>query len=290
MILITGATGTAGGAVLEEMRRSGRSVRAMYRSAKDAASVPAGVQAAIADFADKNSMNKALKGVQAMFLVCSPIPRLVELENNAIDACVEAGVRHIVLNSALGAGKYDKSFPSWHYKVEQKLAASPLKYTILRPNGFFQNLVTYSSVTIREQGAFYASQGEARVSLLDVRDVGAAAARALLEPKAHEGKTYELNGPEALSNSEIAQRISRVAGRAVKYVDIPEDAQRKAMQSAGMPEWQVQALLELQQYYASGKCAESAAVLSQVLGRAPLRLDQYLEENKASFRGAAAGA
>jgi uncharacterized protein YbjT (DUF2867 family) len=290
MILITGATGVAGGAVLAEMRKTGKPIRAMYRSPKDAEKAPTGVQAAIADFSEPASMSKALEGVEAVFLVCSPIPQLVELESNAIDACAKAGVRHVVLNSALGASKYNKSFPSWHYRVEQKLAASPLKYTILRPNGFYQNLVTYNSGTIREQGAFYGSQGGAKVSLLDVRDVGAAAARALLEPKAHEGKAYELNGPEALSNTEVAERISRAAGRAVKYVDIPEEAQRQAMVALGMPGWQVDALLELQQYYASGKCGESGAVLEQVLGRPALRIDAYLEQNKNSFRGAAAGA
>ena len=72
-----------------------------------------------------------------------------------IDACKEAGVRHIVLNSALGAGDYPKSFPSWHRKVEDKLNVSGLGYTILRPNGFMQNIVAFHAPSIRAQGAFY---------------------------------------------------------------------------------------------------------------------------------------
>jgi uncharacterized protein YbjT (DUF2867 family) len=195
-----------------------------------------------------------------------------------------------VLNSAIGAEDYAKSFPSWHRKVEDKLKASGLKYTILRPNGFMQNIVMYNAPSIRSQGAFYQALGDAKISLIDLRDIAAVAAKALTEPQAHAGKTYELNGPEALSNGEVAARISRVAGRPVQYVDIPDEAQRKAMLEIGMPEWQVTALLELQEYYRSGKCAKVTEVLPRLLGRAPRTLDQFLEEKKESFRSQAASA
>jgi uncharacterized protein YbjT (DUF2867 family) len=290
MILITGASGMVGRAVLEEMRKAKKPLKAMYRNAEDAKKTPTGVTSVIADFADKASLKRALEGVETVYLVCSPIPQLVELESNAIDASKEAGVRHIALNSAMGAGDYRTSFPSWHRKVEEKLDASGLKYTILRPNGFMQNIVTYNAPTIRSQRAFYAAMGKAKTSLIDVRDIALAAAKTLTEPGAHAGKTYELNGPEAVSNAEVAAKISRVAGRPVQYVDITEEAQRKAMLDAGMPEWQVTALLELQQYYVSGKCAAVTDVLQNLLGRAPMTLDQFLNEFKDSFRGQAAGA
>jgi uncharacterized protein YbjT (DUF2867 family) len=288
MILITGASGTVGSAVLQEMRKTGKLFKAMYRTEQDAKKAPAGTESVIADFADKSSLNKALAGVTTVFLVCSPIPQLVELESTVIDACAVNGVQHVVLNSALGAGDYQKSFPSWHRKVEDKLRNSGLSYTILRPNGFFQNIVAYNSPTIRTQGAFYAGMGTAKTSLLDVRDVAAAAAKVLVSPADHSGKTYELMGPEALSNGEIAERISRITGRNVKYVDIPEEAQRKSMLDAGMPEWQVSALLDLQAYYLAGKCAAVTDVLPNLLGRAPITVDQFLNENKESFRSQAA--
>ena len=288
MILITGATGTVGSAVLQEIRKTSKPFKAMYRSEQDAKKAPAGTASVIADFADKTSLNKALPGVSTLFLVCSPIPQLVELESNVIEACSQNGVQHVVLNSALGAGDYPKSFPSWHRKVEDKLRSSGLSYTILRPNGFFQNIVMYNAPTIRTQGAFYAGMGNAKTSLLDVRDVAAAAVKVLVSPADHSGKTYELMGPEALSNDEISQRISRITGRNVKYVDIPEETQRKSMLDAGMPEWQVTALLDLQAYYVTGKCAAVTDVLPNLLGRAPITLDQFLNENKESFQSQAA--
>ena len=290
MILITGAAGTVGRAVLDQVRKAGKPFKAMYRNAEDARKAPPGVPTVLADFADAKSLKQALQGVDTVFLVCSPIPQLVELEGNMIDGCKETGVRHIVLNSALGAGDYPKSFPGWHRKVEDKLAASGVAYTILRPNGFLQNIVAYHAPSIRAQGAFYASMGNAKTSCIDVRDVALAAAKALIAPAEHAGKTYELNGPEAVSNDEIAARISRITGQTVSYVDIPEEAQRKSMLDLGMPEWQVTALLELQQYYVTGKCGTVTDVLPKLLGRPPITLDQYLNEFKDRFRGQAAGA
>jgi uncharacterized protein YbjT (DUF2867 family) len=290
MILITGASGTVGRTVLDEMRKSGRTFRAMYRGEEDARKAPGGVTAVVGDFADRESLRRALDGVETLFLVCSPIPQLVELESNMIDVSREKGVKHLVLNSALGAGDYTKSFPSWHRVVEDKLKASGLAYTILRPNGFMQNIVVYNAPSIRAEGAFYAAMGSAKTSVVDVRDVGAAAANALNQPGKHAGKIYELNGPEAVSNDEIAARISRTTGRQVKYVDIPAAAQRKAMLDAGMPAWQVNALLELQEYYVSGKGAGPSDTLASLLGHAPRSLDPFLEENKHSFCSQAATA
>jgi uncharacterized protein YbjT (DUF2867 family) len=289
MILITGASGSVGKAVLQEAIRKESKVRAMYRSKEEAAKAPSGCVAVLADYADKQSLRKALDGVNSVYVVCSPIPQLVELESNMLDACKEAGVKHVVLNSALGAGDYPKSFPGWHRKVEDKLKGMGLRYSILRPNGFLQNIVAYNAPSIRTQGAFYAAMGDAKVSYLDVGDIAVVAVKAL-EGGAHAGKTYELNGPEAISNQELAKRISRVAGRAVDYVDIPESAQREAMLGMGMPEWQVTALLELQQYYKQGGGAKTDGLLESLIERTPVTLDQYLTANAKEFRDQAASA
>jgi uncharacterized protein YbjT (DUF2867 family) len=213
----------------------------------------------------------------------------VELESNMLEACKESGVKHVVLNSAIGAGDYAKSFPSWHRKVEDKLKATGLSYTILRPNGFLQNIVTYNAPSIRSQGLFCAAMGDAKVSYLDVGDIAVMAVKAL-QGGVHAGKTYELNGPEAISNQELAKRISKAAGRTVNYVDIPESAQREAMLGLGMPEWQVTALLDLQQYYKQGRGAKTDGLLRSLIEREPVTLDQYLTANAREFRDQAASA
>lgn len=284
MILVTGASGNAGGAVLQAALARQLPVRAMYRSQGEAQRAPPGVAVAVADFADKSSLPPALHGIELVYLVCGPVPQLIDLESNMIEACLTAGIQHIALNSALGAGRYQKSFPSWHGQVEAKLQATGLNYTIVRPNGFMQNIVAFYAASIRAEQAFYAAQGDGKTSIIDVRDVGAAIANILHAPAAHAGKIYELTGPEAFSNAEIAARIAHVAGVKVSYVDIPEDAQRQAMLGNGMPEWQVAALLELQEYYRSGACAGVDDALVQLLGQPPRTLDAYLNENAAAFR------
>jgi len=290
MILITGASGNAGGAVLREVLKSGSGVRAMVRSKEDSAKLPEGATAVIADFADKASLHRALDGVGATYLVCSPVRELVELESNMIDACREAGVKRVVLNSALGAGDFAKSFPSWHRKVEDKLKGSGMAYTILRPNGFMQNLIAYFAPSIRAQGAFYQSTGDAKISHLDLRDIAAAAARILRSPSEHLDKIYELHGPEALSYAEVAEKISKATGRKVQYVDIPPDAQRNALSDMGMPDFMITALLELQEYYASGKASKVDGTLESLIHRAPTKMDDFLKESADHFREQAAKA
>jgi uncharacterized protein YbjT (DUF2867 family) len=283
MILITGASGNVGKTVLQAVAKSGAQHRAMYRSAAEAAKASAGTETVVADFAKPETLGAALKNVDSVYLVCSPIPELVQLESNMIDACAAAGVKHVVQSSALGAGDYDKSFPSWHRKVEEKLKGTRLSWTILRPNSFHQNVVAFFAPTIRTQGVFYNSMRDAKNSFLDVRDIAAVAAKSLAAGE-HAGKMYELNGPEAINYAELAKKVSKVAGQEVKYVDIPMDAQKKAMLDQGMPEWLTTALLDLQQYYVNGKGGETDGLLQKLLGRAAITMDEFLKENAAEFR------
>jgi uncharacterized protein YbjT (DUF2867 family) len=293
MILVTGASGMIGRAVLREVAneaaKTGENYRAMFRAATEGANAPAGTSTVIADFSKKDTLPPALKGVTSVYIVCSPIPQLIELEWNMIDACVAAGVSHIVLSSAMGAREYRKSFPSWHRRVEDKLKSTKMSFTILRPNSFHQNVVTYFAPSIRSQGVFHASMANARVSFLDVRDIAVVAAKSLAGGE-HSGKTYELNGPEALTYSELAEKIATHSGRPVQYVDIPVEAQRKAMLERGMPEWQADALLDLQAYYVGTKGGKSGrggnvdGLLEQLIGRPPITMDQFLAEFANEFR------
>ena len=283
MILVTGASGSVGREVVREVQKTGRAFCAMYRSKGEAGKAPAGVKTAIADFGDTASLLSALQGVDRVYLVCSPIQELVQLEGNAIDACKRAGVKKIVLNSALGAGDYDKSFPSWHRKVEDKLKASGIEFVILRPNGFMQNTITYLAPSIKAQGVFYDAMGNAKTSYIDVRDVAAVVAKTLTTD-GHAGKIYELNGPEAITQDDLAKRIAAKSGREVKHVNIPREAHQKTMLDLGMPEWQVTALIELQDYYVSGRAAAVDGVVEKVLGKPARTMDAFLTEYVNEFR------
>lgn len=291
MILITGASGNVGGAVLSEALKTQGKVRAMYRSQADAAKAPSGAEVVIADFADRESLPKALKGVESVFLVCSPIPDLVKLESNVVDACKEAGVRRIVNNSAMGAGEVEGSFPNWHKAVEERIEASGIAHTILRPDTFMQNIPAFYAPTIRTQGAFYSASKDSHIGFIDVRDIAAVAVKALTlglqEVRSH---TYELTGPEGITYSELAARISRVAGRPVKYVDLPPADLKKGMLGSGMPEWQAEALIRLVGFYTSRKREVLNDNVKKILGREARNINDFLRENADAFREQAAKA
>lgn len=291
MILITGASGNVGGAVLSEALKTQGKVRAMYRSQADAAKAPSGAEVVIADFADRESLPKALKGVESVFLVCSPIPDLVKLESNVVDACKEAGVRRIVQNSAMGAGEVEGSFPNWHKAVEERIEASGIAHTILRPDTFMQNIPAFYAPTIRTQGAFYSASKDSHIGFIDVRDIAAVAVKALTlglqEVRSH---TYELTGPEGITYSELAARISRVAGRPVKYVDLPPADLKKGMLGSGMPEWQAEALIRLVGFYTSRKREVLNDNVKKILGREARNINDFLRENADAFREQAAKA
>jgi uncharacterized protein YbjT (DUF2867 family) len=285
MILVTGASGNVGGEVLRQLIAAKQPVRAMYRSQTEAAKAPKGLETVVADFADPQSLAKALEGIEKLYLVCAPVPDLVKLETNAVETAQKKKIKHIVLNSALGAGTFNASFPSWHRQVEQALERSGIPYTIIRPNSFMQNIAAFYAPTIRSEGRFYAAMGSARNAFIDVRDIAAFIVKTLTT-SGSEKKIYELNGPEAVTYSELAARISAVSGRPIQYVDLPRAELGKAMLASGMPQWLVDALLELQRYYTEGGGGQVDAVVKNVIGREPIHLDQYLRENADAFKAA----
>jgi uncharacterized protein YbjT (DUF2867 family) len=279
MILLTGTTGTVGQAVLSEMLTRGAGpLRAMCRSEDDLGRLPSGVSGVKGDFADPSSLTAALNGVKSAFLVCSPVPNLVELETHFLLACKAAGVEHLVLNSALGAEDFPKSFPAWHRKVEDKARELALPAVFIRPNGFMQNIAAYFAPTITTQDAFFGTIGDAKVSLIDVRDVAAAVVSAILD-RTSDGKVFEISGPQAFSYAEVAMEISRATGRSVQYVNLTPQQMLSAMVGAGMPEARATAVLELDEYYRMGKGSASDRALRLLLGsKAPRTLQSYLQE------------
>ena len=114
-----------------------------------------------------------------------------------------------------------------------------------------QNMVIYNGAAVRGQNAFYGSQGEGRVSQIDIRDVAAAAVRVLLED-GHAGKTYTLTGPEALSQTRIAEILSATLGRPIHYVNLPPEQMRQALLEAGTPEWNANGILDPEALYREG--------------------------------------
>lgn len=243
----------------------------------------AGVRQVPFDIHDTASMERAIQGADAFFSVTPLVETLVEAGQKAVDAAKRAGVRRIVRSSAQGAGP-DAAIQlgRWHGAVEAAVEESGIPFTVLRPANFMQNYITFN--TVKGQDAIYAPLGAARVSPVDTRDVSAVAARALVEP-GHEGKRYELTGGESLSGDAVAGVFSKVLGREVRYVDVPESAARAAMADGGTPPWLVELLSELNAVAKAGYLAAVSPDVEQVLKRKPISLEQFVRDHLDTFRG-----
>jgi len=287
MILITGASGNVGSEVLKQALAVGLKIRATFQSPDKAAKAPAGMEGVIMDYAKPDTIRPALHGVEKIFLVGPPVRDLPAMEANFIKEVHAAGPKHIVKLSALGGR--ESMFPSGHRHSEENIEASGLPYTFLRPNGFMQNLVNYNAGTIRSQNAFYGCQGNGAVSVVDIRDIAAVAVM-VLAATGHEGKSYALTGGEALTNGHVAEKISQVTGRKISYVDLPPAEFRKALLSAGMPEWSADALLDLQRLYREGKASLVTDDIERLTGRKPITFDQFAHDYAFAFQAEARAA
>jgi uncharacterized protein YbjT (DUF2867 family) len=279
MILITGASGNVGKEVLKKVAKTGHKVRAAYQSPQSAAA-PDGVEVVAVDYNQPETLRKALDGVEKVFLVGPPTQQLVPLERKAMDVIVQSKVKHVVKLSAMGGR--DATFPRQHAESEDYIRSTGVPYTFLRPNGFMQNLVNYSAPTIKSIGKFFGSEGEGKVSQIDIGDIASVAAKVLSE-EGHADKVYTLTGPEALSNCEVAKILSEVLGRAIEFVNLPPDQLHAGLVAAGVPEWNANALVDLQRLYHDGKAAEVTADVQNILGRSPIRLRQFVAEHRQDF-------
>jgi uncharacterized protein YbjT (DUF2867 family) len=200
--------------------QTGVQLRAAFQSVTKGASAPSGVEIATADYNQSETLRKALHGVDRVFLVGPPTAQLPALERKAIDVIRQSDVRQVVKLSAMGGR--EAIFPRQHAESEDYIQSSGVPYTCLRPNGFMQNMVNYNAATINTQNAFYGCEADGQVSQIDIRDAAAVAVKALTE-NGHVGKAYTLTGPEALTNTQIAQILSDDLGREIRFVNLPPE-------------------------------------------------------------------
>lgn len=261
--MITGATGSIGTELCTLLSAQGIPFRAMVRSVTKAQVIGRlpGATLIPGDFTDPQSMAAALEGVERAFLLTNSSEQAATQQNSFVTAAQQAGVQHIVKLSQWAADLYSPvRFLRYHAAVEQTILQSGLAYTFLRPNLFMQGLLGFREPIIH-QHQFFAAIGTARISVVDIRDIAAVAA-ATLNGQGHEGKTYHLTGPKALTHYEMAAALSQALGQPIQFADVPPAAMLQALTAAGFPGWQAEGLLEDYAHYAR---EEAAVVTSDIL-------------------------
>src|SRR5215472_12016417 len=239
-ILITGATGNTGRAIVDALVARGAPVRAMVRTEGDRGKLPAGVEVVVADFDETAAIGAALDGAERAYLVTPSSEKAEEQQKRFADLAAKAGTRHMVVLSQLGSQEHSPvRFLRYHGAVEQHVRDLGIGYTFLRPNLYFQGLLTFAG-SISTEGKFFAPIGDAEVSAVDVRDIAAVAAVALTEV-GHEGATYTLTGPEANTHSQIAAAVPAAVGLDVDLINVPPEAFDDSIRGLLQP-WHVDGL------------------------------------------------
>jgi uncharacterized protein YbjT (DUF2867 family) len=285
MILVTGATGTNGRLVVQSLLRAGAAVRAMVQSTGKAADLAqAGAQVVAADFDKPETLRAALEGIERCLLLSAVDQRLVEREARFVEAAKNAGVRHLVKFSAIGAHPAASFlFGRQHGQAEQLIMASHVPFTFVQPNFFMQNLL-WSVGTIKAAGEFYGTLGVARASHVDAQDIGRVITVALTEPvDRHAGRIYLVTGPAAVTFAEVADTLSRVLASPVRYIDLTDEQLMAGMIGGGQPEWQATALVELNVYARQGHASVVTDTVERVTGRAPSTIEEWAREHAHVF-------
>ena len=284
MIVVTGATGKIGSELVRLLAERGETVRALARHAGRGAVAP-NVEWVAADLARREQLPSIFTGAEKLFLLTANSEDMVRLQKNAIAAARQAGVRHVVKLSALGASDHSKSVIGlWHYNVERVLLESGLAWTILRPHHFMDNLLDQRENIVRD-GSVYSAAGEGKIPFIDTRDIAAVVAVALTAP-GHEGKEYVLTGPEALSYRRATEILSEVLGRPLTYIAETEDETWARQRRAGAPSWRIAALLAIASYQrAGGPTEQLTATVEELTGRPPRTFEQFARDHAAEFRG-----
>ena len=260
-ILVSNANGKVGQEVVKALMAAGENVRIGARDIARAGKEFPGAEIVELDFARPETVATAVAGARAVFSA-APYPLLPHAELGLIEAAKAAGVRQFVKLSALGV---ETNPASPHSIVEAALAKSGLAWTVLRPTFFMQNYSTMSVGSIKA-GAIYEPAADGASSFIDARDIADVAVVALTKP-GHEGKAYALTGPAPLTRADVADAVSKVSGREVKYVAVDDAALRSAM--AGAPASLIELMSGLFSLVRQGLTAGVSPDVENVLGRPP---------------------
>jgi uncharacterized protein YbjT (DUF2867 family) len=288
-VLVTGATGTVSTALLGALKgKPGLRLRALVRDPAKAESLTKnGVEVAIGDLEEPDTLAAAFDGVDILWLLTPASALEPSMGSNAVMAAKQAKVKHIVRNSAIKAG-HDAPNRNGrlHAQVEDAVRASGIPWTILRPHYYMHNLLSSAS-SVASDGMLYMNLGQGRLGTIDGRDVGVFAARVIEHPDRHAGKIYNPTGPESIDISSAAETLSRVLGKHVKYVALPQDAAQQAMLGFGLSRWFVGNVVDYGRAYSEGWGDFVTNDFKEVTGREARSFAQFASDFAPAFGGSA---
>jgi len=291
MILVTGAAGLNGSAIVREFSRNGVAVRALVRDRSRAvalAELPF-VELVEGDMARAETLDRILEGIDRALMISSSNSQMPETQCRFVDACKAAGVAHMVKfsgkESSVGFDANHFRFTRMHEEIERYLEQSGLIWTHLRPSQFMQ-VYLREAPTIAGKGLLQLPLDDVRLSPVDIEDI-AKIAFALLTQGGHQGRAFEITGPQALSMAEIVAAISRAIGKPLRYQKTNIEEHRRGMEAAGLPPFIVDALIEQTLERLRHPQSRVELATHKLFGVTPTTFAEFARRHAAVFAGTA---
>jgi uncharacterized protein YbjT (DUF2867 family) len=296
-ILVTGATSMVGLEVVKQLLRSitkDVSIKAAGRSIENVKRVVNSdrIEPVQIDYYKSETLVEAVKDVDRVFLVTPFQSDMVELTSNLLKEIKNAGnIKQIVKLSVLRGDDVDHGIIAdrLHLQAEKMIEDSGISYTFLCPTFFMQSFVSFFPQKIKDQSVFYLPAGDGKVSFVDVRDIAAIAVEVLTNNNnndgRHNGKAYNITGPEAISFGQAARILSEQVGKKISYVSISEDDARKGMKDIGWDEWRINFLIELYNIIRLGYLSEVySSPVEEITGKRAISFSQFAKDYAETFR------
>ncbi len=288
LILVTGATGKTGSAVVRQLLDRGYPVRATVRKRDERADEleSLGAEVVVADFHDLRSMRDAMEGAGRTYFVYPPQGgRLVEATVIAATAAQDAGVRGFVNMSQISAREYsDSPLARHHWLSEKILDWADVGAIHIRPTFFAEMLPILGAQTIAAQGKLYLPYGNERHAPVAANDIARVVVGLLTDPEPHVGERYVLTGPKNLTVAEMATVLSEELGTTVEYVDLPVDVWGDVISGVdGLNEFAVTHLKAVAVDHQNGIFSGETDVVERIGGQPPQSLPEFIRENIDAF-------
>ena len=287
MIAVVGATGNTGRAVVNELRKLGQNPVCVVRNAQKAReALGADARVVIAELTDRAALEEALQGATSIFVVTGHNPQMAEQQNNVLDAALKAGVKYLVRvsgGSAVVGPNAESVVGRSHHAIEERLRGSGIGWVILRPGLFMQNTFAQAALIKNDSKMVLPTPKDLPIAFIDVRDTGALAARILIDPAPHAGKTYEFTG-KTTNYGEFANVFSEVLGKKINYVQATIEQTEQALKARGMPDWLVAHLITIARVTERGGFStENMEPIRTIVKREPITTRQFVEDFRSVF-------
>lgn len=281
-VLVTGATGNTGPGLVASLRHAGVDVRVLVRDVTKAKALQAaGAEVVVGDLDKPATITPAVEGVAKIYLLTWNGPTAVQQAENVIKAARHAGNIHLVRHSMWGPER--SRIIQQGYQIEESVKGAGLPWTLLKPTFFMQNTMR-AAQTISSNGVIYWDMNEGKLGMIDVRDI-VDAAFAVLIGSGHEGKSYILTGPAAISFHDVARSFSSALGREVKYVSVPGASALKSMIGMGLPEWIAEGYRELDEGFSDNFASKVTENVTNLTGHPARSFDQFARDFAQVFVG-----